>query len=782
MERWVIEARGIVQGVGFRPFVYRLATTFGLRGTVRNCTGSVEIDVEGQAELLRKFLEKLTTASPPSAQVREVVVQKSRFIGYTDFQIVSSHSDARQSVWVSPDIATCGDCLRELFDPKDRRYRYPFLNCTNCGPRLTLVTGAPYDRSRTTMQSFTMCTACRQEYENPMDRRFHAQPNACPACGPSLELLDAQGSKIDTDEPLETFAKALLDGQIAALQGLGGFHLCCDATNDDAVQKLRQRKRREERPFAVMFRHLNDILEYCHVSRAEAELLVSSQAPIVLLDRFAQPTGQALSELVAPGFAQLGVLLAYTPIHHLLMHAVAGRPLIMTSGNRSDEPIAYRKDEALTRLAGIADLFLVHNRPIHIRCDDSVMRIIGDTVQPVRRSRGYAPAPVELPMDCHRPLLAVGGQLKGTFALACDRHAFLSHHLGDLDHFQAYTAFEKDIETYQQLFQIAPQTIVCDLHPDYASTAYARKRASETGAELLFVQHHHAHMASCMAEHKLNEPVIGVTFDGTGYGIDDNGRPSIWGGEWLVGDYRQWWRAASFWQIAMPGGDKAIREPWRLAASYLTAGRHGLEQLERRIPKDQLRTVETMLQRDFHCPKTSSVGRLFDAVAAILGFGDQVTFEGQAAIRLEQAAWQSEDRSCYPLPVKEVTPGRQQSLSASTAPTGWMPAPSLHLVDPLPLIAGVLEDLRLGVPRESIARRFHQSLVEVIARVCGRLRELFSLDAVVLSGGVFLNALLTIQVESRLSRDGFRVYRHTLVPSNDGGICLGQVAVAAAAR
>jgi hydrogenase maturation protein HypF len=758
MERRAIIIRGIVQGVGFRPFAYNLAVRLRLTGFVKNQTGGVLIEVEGEPSSLEQFIAELAERPPPLAHITHLSWVSQTPCGESEFRIESSVGDSlREShYFISPDVAACPDCLAEVFDPADRRYGYPFLNCTNCGPRLTIITGAPYDRRRTTMAAFPMCAACQAEYEDPRDRRFHAQPTACAACGPRLQSLDEKGQPVAVSDPLVHFAAALLRGKIGALKGLGGYHLVCDARNAAAVAELRRRKHRDEKPFAVMTRDIEGTTALCEIGSAERDLMLSQRCPIVLL-RKRSPT--AIAAEVAPGNPWLGVMLPYTPLHHLLLRAVGGVPLVMTSGNRSDEPIAYRDDEALVKLAGIADLFLVHNRPIHMRCDDSVTRVVNGKEQPLRRSRGYAPRPIELPFECPQPILAVGGQLKGTFALGRGRQAFLSHHLGDLDHYEAYRAFEKDVTLYQELFGITPSCMAHDLHPDYATTRYARERAAREGVRLLSVQHHHAHMASCMAEHGLNEPVIGVTFDGTGYGTDG----AIWGGEFLTGDYQNFRRAAHLRYVGLPGGDRAIREPWRMAVAHLADAGADYAALKARILPRELRLIEKMLERRFNSPWTSSAGRLFDAVASLAGVRDRVSYEGQAAVELEWLAEGTPAGGVYPFDL--------------AAPSN-LDTPLV--VDTRPLIRGVASDVEKGVERSLIARRFHSTLVDVVAVVCGRVREATGLEAVVLSGGVFMNTLFTREIGARLDADGFRVYRHQLTPPNDGGLSLGQLAVAAA--
>jgi hydrogenase maturation protein HypF len=771
MERREITVQGIVQGVGFRPFVHGLAVELGLVGFVKNQSGGVLIQVEGKAVALDRFLTQLETSAPPLSRIEAVAWQWRPPAHDVAFRIVPSDADATSPIFISPDVAPCDACLAELFDPTDRRYRYPFLNCTHCGPRLTIIRGAPYDRDRTTMASFVMCDACRAEYDDPTNRRFHAQPTACADCGPRLQLQTNKGERIETSDPLAFFVHALNQGKIGALKGLGGFHLVCHACDANAVAELRRRKERDEKPFAVMVSDVHAAEQFCEIGDLERALLQSARRPIVLLRKRtaaaealhtdSRSNRNQIAELVSPGNPYFGVMLPYTPLHHLLLRAVENAALVMTSGNRSDEPISYLDDEAVSRLGSIADLFLTHDRPIHVRCDDSVTRIIDGSESPIRRSRGYAPEPIKLPLDCPCPILAVGGQLKGVFALGRDRQAFLSHHMGDLDHWDAYRAFVRDVGLYEQLFGISPRVIVHDLHPDYASTNYARERAASEGVRLVPVQHHHAHMASCMAEHGLNEPVIGVSFDGTGYGTDG----AIWGGEFLVGDYTHFRRAAYLRYVGMPGGDKAIHEPWRMAFAHVRDADCERSPLDGRIPATTRKTLATMLDRGFNAPQTSSAGRLFDAVASLVGIRDRVSFEGQAAVQLEWLATEAGSEDSYPFEIERPH-----------APSGERAA----IVDTRPVIRAVVEDVNRGLPTGRIARRFHSTIVSIIERTCGALRKETEIEAVVLSGGVFMNALIAREAAHSLLNAGFRVYQHHLVPPNDGGLCLGQLAVAAA--
>ena len=751
MQRRAITISGIVQGVGFRPFLFRLAARFHLSGYARNDGGHVTVEVEGTAEALERFAAALTAETPALARIDAISSRLVPILWTSGFEIRESGSNAGHDVFVSPDVATCADCLRELLDPADRRFRYPFINCTNCGPRLTIVTGAPYDRRRTTMASFVMCDSCRAEYENPLDRRFHAQPIACPACGPQLRLADESGEPLAGHDALGDFAAALVNGQIGALKGVGGFHLVCDATNDVTVRRLRSRKHREEKPFAIMVLDAEVVSAVCEISAEEEALLRSRGAPIVLLTR---RNAAGVAAAVAPGNRHLGVMLPYTPVHHLLLRAVDQRPLVMTSGNRSDEPIARDNEEALEQLRGIADVFLLHNRGIHVRCDDSVTRIVGHKELPIRRSRGYAPQPITLPFEVLSPILAVGGQLKGTFALARETHAFLSHHLGDLDHHQAFRAFQSDVSLYEKLFRLQPACIAHDVHADYASTRFAH----ETGLPLIAVQHHHAHVASCMAENGLTSQVIGVSFDGLGLGSDG----AVWGGEFLVGGYGGFRRAAHLRYVGMPGGDQATREPWRMALAHRRDAEIECPELSARSPGAEFRVVDQMLARQFNTPMTSSMGRLFDAVASLIGVRDRVSYEGQAAMELEWLATETAKGGSYPFALTH---------SEHAGPI---------ILDTRPLIQEIVAEIAKKVDAKVIARRFHSTVSEMITEVCREVRQETGLTSAVFSGGVFMNALLTTEATARLEGDGFTVYRHRLVPPNDAGLSLGQVAIAAA--
>lgn len=789
IQRLRIIVQGRVQGVGFRPFVHRLARQHQLCGHVRNQGSAVIIEVEGAPLSVNQFQVEVRDTAPRLARVDSITTELVPAQGSQEFTIESSRFESRGEITIAPDVATCAACCKELFDPASRRYRHPFVNCTDCGPRLTIVRGSPYDRGQTTMAKFVMCEACRAEYEAPHDRRFHAEPIACPDCGPQLAAFDMDGRQLETGDPLKIFERAISRGGIGALKGLGGYHLVCDARNDSAVRELRRRKHRDEKPFAVMVSDVDAARGLCHVSVEEAELLSSSARPIVLLRRKDDELGRwqscsptcPVAPSVAPGSPYLGVMLPYTPLHHLLLHDIGDSPLVMTSGNRSDEPIAFLDDDVFDRLRGIADVFLTHDRPINLGCDDSVVRVSAARNMPLRRSRGYAPNSVLLPTACSRPTLAVGGQLKNTFAIAQDRRAVLSHHLGDLSHLAAHEALLRAVELYEQLFDIRPELIVHDLHPDYLATQYAQRRAAEEDLALLAVQHHHAHLASCMAEHGLSEPVIGVTLDGTGYGTDG----AVWGGEFLVGDYAHFSRAAHLRYVQMPGGERAIREPWRMALSHLMDAECQEAEMQLEVSAERLRTARQMVERGFNSPQTSSMGRLFDAVAALITKRAQVSFEGQAAMELESLASGSCDEAAYDFNLCSSGAREGVRRNAMQAGTGShhvdsvVGAPPLN-IDVRPVIAAIVDELRSATEASVVARRFHNTVVEMIRVTTERIGQTHGISAVVLTGGVFQNALLVDGARQQLLNSGFDVYLHHVVPANDGGLSLGQLAVAAA--
>lgn len=760
-----IRVSGIVQGVGFRPFVYHLAHTLDIKGYVLNTSEGVLIEVEGPDPVLARFLHRLTNEPPSLAHIEGVSVSELEPVGYGRFLIRDSMEKSGSITFVSPDVGTCDECWRECSDPHSRRYGYPFTNCTNCGPRYTIIQDVPYDRPMTTMAAFHMCAACQAEYEDPANRRFHAQPNACPACGPTLALV--RGAAVLPDDHLlfnagrpnlaiiRDVRRLLREGNIVAIKGLGGFHLACDAENDQAVQRLRTRKRRSDKPFALMARDLRAVERFCVVSEADRRALVSVRRPIVILPR--RPV-TPLSAAVAPGNKTLGVMLPYTPLHYLLFGDCPDSPpafnaLVMTSGNISEEPIVISNGEAWRHLRSIADWFLFHNRDIYTRVDDSVVRSFRGKERALRRARGYTPHPIDLGTPL-REILACGAELKSTFCLTRDRYAFVSQHLGDLANYETLVFFQETLGRLRKLFGIAPEVVAHDLHPLYLSTRFALECDDR---EKIGVQHHHAHIASCMAENRLQGKVIGVAFDGTGYGADGQ----IWGGEFLVTDFAGFERRAHLRYVALPGGDTAIREPWRLALSYLWdtfgAQSDSLDlPLQQHIAPQRRALVQAMVTRGINTVQTSSCGRLFDAAAALLGVRQEITFEGQAAIELEMTALEGLGGS-YPFEIEPSEP--------------WQ-------IDMRPTIDRIVRELRQGGQPPSMAAKFHNTIAAVIVEVCRRLRECERLNRVCLSGGTFQNVLLLKRTVAGLRRYGFEVFLHAQVPPNDGGIALGQAAIA----
>jgi len=792
-----VSIRGVVQGVGFRPFVFNLAERLGVGGWVLNNSGGVEIEAEGLPETLASFVAALQAEAPPRAWIESLSVREGSPRGYDRFEIRHSERQEGRYQLISPDIATCPDCQRELLDPTDRRYRYPFTNCTNCGPRFTIISDIPYDRPNTTMRIFPMCPACQREYDDPHDRRFHAQPNACPVCGPRLELVPGSATESATWEATaegDVIAQAaglLREGAILAIKGLGGFHLACDATNAGAVQALRGRKGRPHKPFALMMATLDEIRRHCSVSPEEEALLQSPECPIVLLP------WRATSDVVpgvAPRYHHLGVMLPYTPLHHVLLRDV-GRPLVMTSGNLSEEPIAAENNEALRRLGHLADAFVLHNRDIYARYDDSVWFVpgihheehegheetqrgflpsrsscpswfhSGALPQPIRRARGYAPFPIKLPFAT-RQVLACGAEIKNTFCLSRDEYAFVSQHIGDMENLETVEHFERTVGLYEHLFRIQPEVIAYDRHPDYLATRYALERiaASEEDLRPVAVQHHHAHVAACLADNGWGTgdgPVIGVALDGTGLGDDGH----IWGGEWLVADYLGYRRAAHLEYLPLPGGDAATRDPWRIAAAYLYTllGECPGFSLPDGIDAAGLDLLCQQLDRRLNCPLTSSMGRLFDAISALLGVCTRTTYEAQAAIELEMVAddW-----------------GRHMG-EAGAYPFGVEPVDGRWVVRLRPLLAALVADAEAGVAVGEAAWRFHQTAAQMTVQVCRRIADDTGLRTVALSGGCFQNRLLLRLTVPALEGAGFRVLLHRRVPPNDGGLSLGQAAIAA---
>lgn len=753
---------GTVQGVGFRPYVFRLANALELGGFVCNDARGVLVEVEGAPPALDAFVQRLPVEAPPLAVCDTIVREEIAPVGANAFTIGQSIAAPQPRALVSPDTATCADCLRELFDPSDRRYRYPFVNCTNCGPRFTIVRGVPYDRSLTTMASFRMCARCQAEYDDPADRRFHAQPNACPACGPMARLVDGSGrpAAASAVDAVAAASRALRDGAIVAVKGVGGYHLACRADHEATVARLRARKHREAKPFAIMVSSVASARALAELDALDERLLTGRERPIVLVRR---RRGAAVASAVAPGHRDLGLMLPYSPLHHLLL-ADTETALVMTSGNVSDEPIAYEDDDALARLAGIADLFLVHNRPIEWRTDDSIVRgvSLGGIRRPMmlRRSRGYVPSALRLPVPAVEPVLACGGQLKNTFCLARGTQAWIGPHVGDLANFETLESYERGIAHHERLVSVSPATIAHDEHPDYLATNYALDRAERTERDTIGVQHHHAHLAACLAEHGEEGVAIGIIFDGSGYGSDG----SVWGGEVLIGDLASFERVGHVRTVSMPGGETAVREPWRMACAWLCDCEPSIvperpRMMREFVDEGRWQLMSRLARSVIASPRTSSMGRLFDALAAICGVRCVVSYEGQAAIELEMAA-DTDEWGRYELSLGEED--------------GQL------ILDPRPLVRSVVADLEAGVRVPTVASRIHNGVAEAAARTCRVVADRRGVRTVVLSGGVFQNVLLLERTAAMLDRGGFRVLVPERLPPNDGGLSFGQAAVACA--
>ncbi|HLO16768.1 MAG TPA: carbamoyltransferase HypF [Anaerolineales bacterium] len=770
-----ISVKGVVQGVGFRPFVYGLATRLNLHGWVCNTSGGVEIVIDGQNSNIETFIQSLSLEKPPLAKIDSIQTEEAPSDLSLTFEIRESEAVEGAYQPISADVAICPDCERELFDPKDKRYLYPFINCTHCGPRFTIIKDIPYDRPNTTMEDFPMCDHCRAEYTDPLNRRFHAQPIACPECGPFVELRESHSQFPTTDPRISSIeirtsailkARRLLrEGYIVAIKGLGGFHLACDASNPYTVAELRDRKGRIDKPFAVMAASVAAIASICNITKEEQLLLTSRERPIILLTR-KQQTGwrtYKVSELVSPNLDTLGVMLPYTPLHHLLLNqtdpVLAREPvppiLVMTSGNFSEEPIAIDNKDALERLSPLADAFLLHNRDIHIRSDDSVVKIDQGNTMYLRRSRGYAPYPVRLPFEV-KPTLAVGGELKNTFCLTRDRYSFLSHYIGDMENAETYESFEQGIQHLSHIFRVQPELIAYDLHPNYFTTQYAKRERADVPQ--IGVQHHHAHIASCMADNGLDDrQVIGLSFDGTGYGTDG----MIWGGEVLLASYADFERFAHLEYLPLPGGDSAIHSPWRIAAGYAHTLGINVDDLPflQNMDKQALRILKQQIDKKLNSPLTSSMGRLFDAVASMIGIRNDVTYEAQAATEMEVLS-----KPCislakpYPYVIDESESGA-----------------IIHLKE---LLLAIVQDLYENKPVGLISARFHKTVAEIAIDVCRRARQSTGLNEVVLSGGVWQNQILLDLVRDGLEQEDLIVYAHKQVPTNDGGLALGQAMIA----
>ena len=759
IRRSKIGIQGTVQGIGFRPFIFNLALQNHLNGYVTNTCAGVDIEVEGESDRIDLFFNAIERNPPTLAHITDIIQAPLPLLEEKNFVIKESKAHAEKVALIPPDVSICADCFREMQDPMDRRHRYPFINCTNCGPRFTIIDDIPYDRPKTSMQPFLMCDDCLAEYHDPSDRRFHAQPNACPLCGPHVSLYDNRGSRFLTDDPIASAVELLQKGAVLAVKGLGGFHLAVDAENTDAVKKLRHRKHREEKPLALMSYDVDRIRRYARVDANEDALLRSPMRPIVLL-RKREPN--SISGDVSPGYGNVGVMLPYTPLHYLLLDSSL-LALVMTSGNLSQESIVCHNEDAFKRLGTIADYILLHDRNIRVRADDSIVRSIGGQTRLIRRSRGYVPTPIFLTRSFPQ-ILACGAETSNTICLTKGKHAFISQHIGDLENLESYIFFEDTIEHFKRLFDICPEVVAYDLHPDYLSTQYARNRQA---VRTIGVQHHHAHIVSCMTENGIEGPVIGLAFDGTGYGTD--GR--IWGGEVLLSRTDRFRRLAHLEYVAMPGGAAAVTEPWRMAVSYLhhTFG-DALWKLDlpllAAIEKSKIRMILDMIRKGVNSPETSSLGRLFDGISAILGIRYRSSYEGQAAIELEMAM---DAATMVPFP-----------YSFFKADGLYRKADGLYRIPVKPIIRGVVDDFLSGQGIGDVSYRFHLTLIHLFSDLCETLRQETGIDQVALSGGVFQNAALLEGLETFLKNRGFHVFSPTKVPCNDGGISLGQAAVAEA--
>ena len=739
-----INVQGIVQGVGFRPFIYNLALSIKITGFVANTPEGVIIEAEGAIKQIDNFIKNIKFNAPPLSLITDISSSEINTKHSREFIIKKSQSNKSVATLISPDIAVCQDCLNELFNQSDRRYRYPFINCTNCGPRYTIVDNIPYDRPCTSMKIFKMCPDCQAEYDDPTNRRFHAQPNACPKCGPQVQLFDSNHNLQDVDNAIVVTREKLKEGKIVAIKGLGGFHLAVDATNNDMVQKLRKLKGRDEKPFALMVRDLKTAHQYCMISSEEEQSLQSHRAPIILLKKL---SNCQIAESVAPGNDYLGIMLPYTPLHHVLFEDL-DTPLIMTSANYSEEPICIENDEAFKRLENIADYFLIHNRDIYLRSDDSVAIYLSNKLQYLRRSRGIVPQPVFI-KSTGPSVLAVGGELKNTVCLLKDDKAFISQHIGDLENIEAYNFFKMTIDHLQRIFEVKPELIVHDMHQQYFSTQWAKEQLD---IKTIAVQHHHTHLAACMAENQLTEPVIGIIMDGTGYGTDG----TIWGGEILIGGYSNFDRFAHFEQLPLPGGDAAIKSPWRTAISYL------YKTFDSSIPNlpfiDNLDIdpIIEMIDKNINSPLTSSCGRLFDAVAAMSGGRQTIRYEAQAAIELMQS-FESIDVRPFSFEIEYKMEKRVILIQ--------------------PIIRSLVRSIQNNESFSKISSRFHKTLVQIFLEIANEARNETGINQIVLSGGVFQNMVLFEHTILTLEKANFRVYTHSQVPTNDGGISLGQAMI-----
>ncbi|CAH2213307.1 carbamoyltransferase HypF [Tepidibacter aestuarii] len=738
---WV---KGIVQGVGFRPFVYNIAVNNNLNGWVKNTSEGVYIDIEGKEENIDIFLDELKYKAPPLSKINEIIIEDRCIKNYDDFSIQKSHDNENAITLISPDVATCKDCEREIKNNKDKRYKYPFTNCTNCGPRFSIIKKLPYDRPMTTMNDFNMCDECENEYQNPMDRRFHAQPNACPKCGPEVWITDKNGNKIETKDSVKKTISLLKEGKIIAIKGLGGFHLACDASNEEAIKTLRNRKLRPSKPFALMMHNIDTVKEYCYVNKTEESILNGIKRPILLLDK----KNNILPEDIAPNNNKLGVMLPYTPLHHLLFDEEL-KSLVMTSANVSGLPIVYKNDDAINKLNDVVDYFLLHNREINIPVDDSVTKVVLNKETLIRRSRGYAPVPINV--DNIKETLACGSHLKNTFCISKGEFAFISQHIGDMDNLETYENFERNINHFKDIYSIKPEIISYGMHPDFLSVEFAKNQEGKK----VPVQHHHAHIASCMIDNNIDKEVIGLAFDGMGIGTDGK----VWGGEFLICDYKNFKRVGHLNYVKMPGGDKAVKEPWRMAVSFLYKTHEGNmdEYILKNVPNNNIRNIITMIKNDLNSPETSSMGRLFDAVSALTGLKRQITYEGEAAINLESIA-DKEEKGTYNYDIDYIN--------------------DTYIVNTDNIIKNILSDIHNNICTSIISKRFHNTVISFSVDMCKIIREKSGINSVALSGGVFQNEIILKGIYSELLNNGFEVYTHGEIPCNDGGISIGQLVIA----
>lgn len=740
-----IVVKGIVQGVGFRPFIYKNATKNNLKGFVNNTSKGVFIEVEGYEEDITSFIEEIKHKPPVLSKVTDIKIIDKEIEGYTNFKIIESKEEEEAITLISPDIAICDDCLRDIRDKNNRRYRYAFTNCTNCGPRFSITKKVPYDRENTTMDVFQMCSECREEYNDPLNRRFHAQPNGCSKCGPRVYICNKEGNEIISNDPIKDIAKEIKNGKIVAIKGIGGFHLACDAKNKEVINELRKRKKRPRKPLAVMMRDIETVKKYCDVNELEERILLGNKKPILLLDK--KRNSLLPKELTNYQNGKLGVMLPYTPVHHILFSEDIDI-LVMTSANISGEPMVYKNHEAIEKLKGIADFYLMNNRHIYIPIDDSVSRVILGKERVLRNARGYAPKSMEIKDMAYS--IALGANSNNTFAIANNENIFFSNYIGDLANYNTWQHYINSLEHMKGIYKIDPKSYFYDLHPNF----YQNELLKEIKTKKIGIQHHHAHIVACMAEHSLEEEVIGIAFDGTGYGIDGK----LWGGEFFICDKERFKRLAHLNYVALPGGEGAIREPWKIAISYLydIFKEDYAAYVPKHLQEKKHQIITEIIKKDINSPKASSIGRLFDAVAALLGFDAKITFQGEAAIDLENLCCR-DDQSFY-----------QYNISLEDG---------IYIIDCKPLIKSVVIEVIDGIDKELIARRFHNTIIKFTIELCEILRKEYNLSSVVLSGGVFQNEILLINVYKELIKRDFKVYIHEQIPANDEGISIGQMII-----